>query len=151
MKLDEFLTARDIPFERMLHPPAATANRVAECLHIPGDEVAKSVLLRSTRGYLLAVLPATFKVDLDRMRRELGEDQMEMACEQEVEQIFTDCERGAASPFGSMYRIRTVVDEHLAADEKIVFDAQSHEEAIRMAFRDYATVEHPRIGHFARH
>ena len=150
MKLDQFLTEREVPFERMLHPPASTATRVAECLHVPGKDVAKSVLLRTTHGYVLAVLPATFRVDLDRMRRELGEPEMEVACEQEIEQIFTDCERGAMPPFGSLYRLRTIVDEHLAEDDKIVFDAQSHEEAIRMRYRDFAKLEQPRIGHFAR-
>src|SRR5262245_38429560 len=95
MKPDEFLTAAETPFERLLHRSAPTANRVAECLHVPGRDVAKSVLLRSTHGYVLAVLPANCRVDLERIRGELGEPEMEIACEQEVEQVFNDCERGA--------------------------------------------------------
>src|SRR5262249_27534431 len=106
-------------------------------------------LLRTTHGYVLAVLPATFRVDLDQIRQELGEEQLEMACEQEVEQIFPDCAPGSMPPFGSLYHLRTIVDEHLTDREKIVFDAQSHEEAIRIAYRDFAELEHPRIGHFA--
>src|SRR5262245_7336416 len=149
MKLDEFLSARDIPFERLLHTSAPTANRVAECLHVPGKDVAKSVLLRATHGYVLAVLPANFRVDIERIRGELGEPEMEFACEQEVEQIFNDCERGTTPPFGSLYHLPTVVDEHLTEDEKIVFDAQSHEEAFRMRYQDFARLEKPRVGHFA--
>jgi hypothetical protein len=41
------------------------------------------------------------------------------------------------------------VDESLAEDEQIVFEAHNHEEAIRMAYRDYEALEHPRKGHFA--
>src|SRR4051812_17669347 len=99
MKLDQFLTERQIPFERMFHRHAHTAHQLAEYLHIPGKDVAKTVLLRSPHGYILAVLPATDRVDLDRMRRDIGEDQIEMACEQEIEQVFRDCERGVLPPF----------------------------------------------------
>jgi Ala-tRNA(Pro) deacylase len=63
--------------------------------------------------------------------------------------LFPDCERGAIPPFGSLYRIPTVVDESLALDDEIVFEGQNHQEAIRMTYRDYAAVEHPRLGHFA--
>jgi len=150
MKLDQFLADRHIPFERFPHEPAFTAGRIAECLHVPGKEVAKTVLLRAPHGYALAVLPATHRIDFDRVRQALGEDSIEMASEQEIEHVFPDCERGAMPPFGSLYRVRTVVDEALAADERIVFDGQNHEEAIRIRFRDFAALEHPKIGQFAR-
>jgi Ala-tRNA(Pro) deacylase len=150
MKLDQFLADRHIPFERFPHEPAYTAGRIAERLHVPGQEVAKTVLLRAPHGYALAVLPATHRIDLDRVRQALGEDSVEMASEQEMEQVFADCERGAMPPFGSLYRVRTVVDEALTADDRIVFDGQNHEEAIRMRYRDFAALEHPKIGHFAR-
>jgi Ala-tRNA(Pro) deacylase len=149
MKLNEFLRERHIPFERMQHRPVYTANRVAQVLHVPGKEMAKTVLLRAGSRYLMAVLPATHKVDLEELRRELGEEQLELATEQDMDQLFPDCERGALPPFGSLYQMPTVVDESLAADEQIVFEGQNHEEAIRMAYRDYEAVEHPRMGHFA--
>jgi Ala-tRNA(Pro) deacylase len=149
MKLDEFLIQRRIPFERMYHQPAFTADRVAQYLHVPGKDVAKTVLLRTPHGYVLAVLPATHHVDLDQVKRDLGEESVEMATEQEIEQLFQDCERGAMPPFGSLYQLPTIVDDALAKDEKIVFEAQNHEEAIRMTFHDFAELERPRIGHFA--
>src|SRR5262249_736121 len=149
MDLNKFLADRQIPFEQFHHHPAYTAKEVAEGLHVPGQEIAKSVLLRVPKGSVLAVLPATHSVDLAEMGRDLGAAEVEMASEQEIEQIFPDCERGAMPPFGSLYRLPTIVDETLTEDERIVFDAQSHQDAIRMAFRDYAALEHPRIGHFA--
>jgi Ala-tRNA(Pro) deacylase len=150
MKIDEMLTSRHVPFEKLHHSVAYTANRVAQALHVPGREMAKSVLLRAGQGYVLAVLPATHRVDVDRVKHELGED-VEMAGESEMEVLFPDCERGAIPPFGSLYHVRTIVDESLAEDEKIVFEAQSHEEAIRMTYRDYENIEHPVKGQFARH
>src|SRR5438552_623318 len=121
MNIDEFLCSQQVPFERLRHRPVYSANRVAQVLHVPGKEVAKTVLLRAGGGYALAVLPATHRVDLDRVRVDLGEEQVEMATEEEMDRLFPDCERGALPPFGSLYSLPTVVDEALAADEQIVF------------------------------
>ena len=151
MKLDEMLTNRHIPFERLHHRSAYTANRIAQVLHVPGKEMAKTVLLRAGAGYALAVLPASYRVDLDQVRRELGEEWVEMGSEEDMDHLFPDCERGAIPPFGSLYHLPTLVDESLADDEQIVFEAQNHEEAIRMAYRDYEALEHPRKAHFAQH
>jgi len=151
MRLDEMLTERHVHFERLRHRPTFTANRMAQTLHVPGKEVAKSVLLRAGFGYVLAVLPATHQVDLRRVREELGEEQVELASEREVEQLFPDCEPGAHPPFGSLYNIRTLMDGSLAGDKEIVFEGQNHEEAYRMSFQDYEALEHPVKGYFARH
>ena len=85
MKLDEFLTRQSVPFTRMSHRPAYTANRVAQMLHVRGKESAKTVLVRTGHGHVLAVLPATHRVDLERLRQDLGEDQVGLADEGEME------------------------------------------------------------------
>jgi Ala-tRNA(Pro) deacylase len=124
---------------------------MAQELHVPGREVAKSVLLRTGRGhFVLAVVPATHRVDLERLREYLGEDRLDLASEAEMEKVFPDCEKGAMPPFGSLYQVPTVVDERLAADDEIVFEAHNHEEAIRMAYDDFEELEHPRHGRFVR-
>src|SRR5579884_998504 len=150
MRLDELLTQRHIPFERLRHRPTFTANRMAQALHVPGKEVAKSVLLRADSGYVLAVLPATHQVDLSRVREELGQSGVEFASEREIEKLFPDCEPGAHLPFGSLYNLPTLMDESLTEDKEIVFEGQNHEEAYRMSLQDYEALEHPRKGRFAR-
>jgi Ala-tRNA(Pro) deacylase len=151
MKLDDLLNDRHIPFEHLPHQPSYTANRTAQMLHVPGNEVAKTVVLRVDGRYVLAVLPATHRIDLEQIRQDLAADQVAMANEAEMERLFPDCERGAVPPFGSLYHLETLVDESLAADERIVFDAQNHEDAIRMRFQDFEALEHPRRGRFGRH
>ena len=106
MRLDDFLTDRNVPFERLPHRTAFTANRVAQSLHVPGKEMVKTVLVRTGHGHVLAVLPATHQVDLDRLRRDLKEDEAELATEGEMETIFTDCERGAMPPSAAFIRCR---------------------------------------------
>lgn len=151
MRLDEFLSKERISFEKMRHPSTFTANRVAQALHVPGRKMAKSVLVRTNHGYMLVVLPATCRIDMDQLRQELGEQEVGLAAEDEIEQIFSDCEPGAMPPFGSLYHLPTVVDETLGKDDEIVFEGQDHEEAIRMKYQDYEAIEHPRKGHFACH
>jgi Ala-tRNA(Pro) deacylase len=96
------------------------------------------------------VLPAPYRIDLTSIGREIGEENVEMASEEEIQQMFPDCEVGAMPPFGSLYHLPTYVDESLAEDNRIVFEAQCHEEAIRMNYRDYEELEHPVRGHFAQ-
>lgn len=149
MRLDDFLINRQVPFQRLHHAPAYTANRVAQALHVPGREMAKTVLVRTGQGYVLTVLPATHRVDMDKLREDLHEDEVDLASEGEMERLFPDCEPGAMPPFGSLYHLPTMVDESLAEDDVIVFEGHDHEQAIRMTYRDYETLEHPRRGHFA--
>jgi Ala-tRNA(Pro) deacylase len=150
MKFDELLTLRQVPFQRLRHPTIYGANRIAQNLHVPGREMAKTVLLRTEEGYVLTVLPANRRVELDKVQECLNEDWVEMASEAEMTRIFPDSEVGAMPPFGSLYHVRTLVDESLAEDEEIVFEGHNHEEAIRMSYKDYEALEHPLKGHFAR-
>lgn len=149
MRLDDMLVSRHISYQRLPHRRTYTANRMAQALHVKGREVAKTVLLKTDRGHLLAVLPATHKIDLEALREELSDPRVELAGEEEMDRLFPDCERGAVPPFGSLYQMQTVMDESLAQDDSIIFEGPDHEQAIRMAFRDYEAVEHPRHGHFA--
>jgi Ala-tRNA(Pro) deacylase len=149
MKLDELLVSRHITFQTLPHRRTYTANRMAQALHVKGREVAKTVLLRTGSGHILAVLPATHRVDLDQLREDLGEERIDLASEEEMDRLFPDCERGAVPPFGSLYQVPTIMDDSLAEDENIVFEGPNHEQAIRMSLRDYEEIEHPRRGHFA--
>src|SRR5262252_6644515 len=108
MKVDELLTNHHVPFERLHHRPVYTANRIAQELHVPGKEVAKTVLLRSDRGYVLAVVPATHRIDLDEIRKKLELEDIEMAGEGEMSRVFPDCEVGVIPPFGSIYNLPTL-------------------------------------------
>jgi Ala-tRNA(Pro) deacylase len=149
MRFEDLLVSRHIPFQRLPHRRTYTANRLAQALHVKGREVAKTVLVKSDHGPILAVLPATHHIDLEQLCEDLGEEHVELASEEEMERLFPDCECGAVPPFGSLYQVPTIMDDSLAADETIVFEGPHHEEAIRMALRDYEAVEHPRRGHFA--
>jgi Ala-tRNA(Pro) deacylase len=153
MNTKQFLQEHRIAFEVVSHAEAFDASHVALATGTPGQEFAKAVLLRANHGYryIVAVLPSTRRIDLDAMSRILGGAQVQLATEAEVGQRCPDCEFGVLSPFGSQYGAETIVDKSLAEDEQIVFEGNTHHEAVRMKYADYCKIENPSVAEFACH
>ncbi|MEX0712430.1 MAG: YbaK/EbsC family protein [Pirellulales bacterium] len=152
MQLKEFLAQRQVGFEVIEHPTTYDAQRLAHSVHTPGSQVAKTVLLHADHDFVevLAVLPADCKVDMQKVSQALGGAEVELATEAQVAEHCPDCEVGVLPPFGSQYGLNTLVDESLARQKEIVFEGNSHHEAIRMSFEDYRRLENPTIISFSR-
>lgn len=152
MNVADFLTKQGVGFELISHRETHDAQRMAATMHVPGREVAKTVLLRTDGGstFVVAALPANATVDLERVSQALGGGKVELALEAEISQHCPDCEVGALPPFGSQYGMKTVLDESLTEDEEIVFEGNTHHEAIRMMLDDFRRIEQPQIASFAR-
>jgi Ala-tRNA(Pro) deacylase len=149
MRIDAFLTDQNVPFEPLPHPPAFTAQKLAKYLHVPGDRVAKSVLLDGPAGYFLAVLPATHRVDTEQLGRDLG-GPVRLAGGDEIADTFRDCEWGVVPPFGTLYGLRTVLDDSLPPEALLVFEGHTRFEAVRLRCADFERLEKPRRLRFAR-
>jgi Ala-tRNA(Pro) deacylase len=152
MYVVDFLRSRRVWFEELLHNPTSSATRLARALHIPGRAVAKTVVVRAAEEFVLAVLPATSRIDVDRLRTVLQVDPslLRMADIDEIARIFHDCEPGSIPPFGRLYGLRTVVDDGLACTGTIVFRANQRHEGLRMQFSDYLALEAPLQAAFAQ-
>src|SRR5207302_9856794 len=114
-----------VPSGALPHPPAYSAQKLAKYLHVPGRQVAKSVLLRGPRGFILAILNATSHVDLERLGAALG-GPVRLANDAEITSTFSDCEWGVVPPFGILYGLPTVLDDSLDPESQLVFEGQSH-------------------------
>jgi Ala-tRNA(Pro) deacylase len=147
MIVAEFLTKQNIKFESVPHLATYDAQRLAQTLHVPGREVAKTVLLRANGGYryLVAVLPANKRINFAKASAALGGSKIRLATETEVAEHCPDCEFGVLPPFGSQYGMVTIVDESLTKDEEIIFEGNTHRDAIRMKFADFRRIEEPLI------
>ena len=148
-RLKSFLDENQIPYSVMTHTTAYTAQGAAATMQISGRELAKSVVLRAGEEMILAVLPAPNHVRLDKLAAEVGKS-VWLATEQEFCSLFPDCESGAMPPFGSLYNLAVYVDESLAADEAIVFNAGTHRDAIRMRYDDFVRLAKPKVCSFAQ-
>jgi Ala-tRNA(Pro) deacylase len=147
-RLKTLLEEGKIHYTLLSHSPTFTAQEDAAALHVPGKELAKTVVLTGTKGIYVAVLPATHRIDLKKLKEVAGES-VRLASEGEVGKLFPDCELGAMPPFGELYGIPVFVDASLAADQQIVFNAGTHQEAIRMAYADFERLVRPRVSSFA--
>jgi Ala-tRNA(Pro) deacylase len=150
MNVRDYLKQKQVPFDVITHHDTYDAQHLAQSMHVSGRQVAKTVLLRTDGedDFVVAVLPANRIVDLDLASDVLGVDYVELASERELAQHCPDCEVGVLPPFGHEYGMRTVVDVTLLEDEEIVFEGNTHHEAIRMKLDDYREIEGPVVGSF---
>ena len=144
-KIKEFLDSHQVKYITVTHSPAYTAQQIAQVAHIPAKELAKTVMIKINGKMAMAVLPADHKVDFDLLKHITGADKVELASELEFRTLFPDCEVGAMPPFGNLYGMKVYVDEALAEDDEIGFNAGSHSEIIKMAYNDFERLVKPKI------
>ena len=144
-KLTEFLDSEGVKYQTINHSPAFTAQEVAASAHIPGKELAKTVMVKVDDELAMAVLPSFKRVDLDRLQKATDAKHVELASEREFRELFPECELGAMPPFGNLYGIKVFVDDSLAEDEEIAFNAGSHTELMRLSYRDFERLVHPQV------
>ena len=142
--LTEFLDQQGVRYITISHSPAYTAQEIAASAHVPGKEMAKTVVAKLDGKPALVVLPAREKVNLEQLRASTGAREVELATEQEFAGLFPGCELGAMPPFGNLYGLDTYVTTSLADDEEIAFNAGTHTELIRMTYRDFERTVHPK-------
>lgn len=150
-QLQEYLDAHKIQYQVLTHSTAYTAQEVAQAQHIPGQQMAKVVMVKKENGSpVMLVLPASHKVNFAWVREALH-SRAELEQEREFRALFPGCETGAEPPFGNLFALDTLVDTALTTDEEIVFNAGSHWQTVKMRYADYARLVHPRIAQFAEH
>lgn len=150
-KLKEYLDGNKVPYNVSMHQEVYTAQEVAAAVHVKGKELVKVVIIKTKDKYVMAVLPADHKVDVERMRTLLSDAEARLATEGEFKSLFQDCDVGAMPPFGNLYDVGVYVDKSLAEDEDIVFQAGSHVETIRMKYADFERLVGPEVLEFGKH
>ncbi len=148
-KLKEYLDDHSIKYETIRHSPTYTAQKTAASAHVPGKELAKTVMIRVDGQLAMAVLPAPMQVDFQRLSAALDGAKVELADEGEFRARFPDCEVGAMPPFGNLYDMAVYVDDHLTKDDDIAFNACSHTELLQLPYADYANLVQPKVLSFA--
>lgn len=149
--LHDYMMQQGVRYEVTTHPHTLTSMETAAAAHVPGDELAKAVILEDDDGYVMAVVPATHHVKLGKLRGQLGRN-LRLALERDFSAVFSDCEAGAIPPLGMAYGMPTLVDDSLAEQPDVYLEAGDHEGLIhleRSAFQNLlATAQH---GRFSSH
>ena len=144
-KLKKFLNSENIKYIVISHSTAYTAQEVAASSHIPGKGMAKTVMVKIDGEMAMAVLPASYKVDFDLFKKAVGSENIKLADEYEFKDMFPGCEVGAMPPFGNLYGMDVYVEENLIGQEEIAFNAGSHTELIKLAYKDFERLVKPKM------
>jgi Ala-tRNA(Pro) deacylase len=147
-KLKEFLDNENIKYVSIVHSTAYTAQEVAASAHITGKELAKTVIVQLDGEMAMAVLPANRKIILQDLREVTGSDQVKFVAEEDFKKKFPDCETGAMPPFGNLYGMTVYVAATLGENEQIAFNAGSHTEVIKLAYKDFERLVKPKVVSF---
>jgi Ala-tRNA(Pro) deacylase len=146
--ISRYLEQHGVKFSIVEHSVAYTAQHEAAAAHVPGREWAKAVVCMVDDQPTLAVLPADYLVDFNRLREACAAKTVRLATEADLRPLYSDCEVGAMPPFGPLYQQPVVVDRTLTSDPEIAFNGGSHRDAIRMRYRDFAELVKPTIADF---
>jgi Ala-tRNA(Pro) deacylase len=149
-RLEQYLREHGVGFEVMTHSQAFTMQEVAAALHVPGNQVAKVVIVRADEDMAMLVLPAPCRLNTAEARDLLGVKKVRLAKEEEFADLFPDCATGAMPPFGNLYDVPVYVDPSLAEESNIVFRIGTHRETMKVAYADFARLVQPTVGAFAR-
>jgi Ala-tRNA(Pro) deacylase len=148
-RLKWYLEACGVPYEVLPHLHSSTSEESARTAHVPPERLAKPVMLEDERGYVMAIVPASHRVDLVRLSEQLHRD-LGLAKEREIVELFRDCDPGAMPPLGGPYRVPTVYDDALAACSEVYFEAGDHEDLVHLRGADFLRLlEGSLHGHFS--
>lgn len=151
-RVKTLLDEEELEYEAAKHAEAFTARGVAAASRLSSREVAKAVLVRDGGGrFLMAVVPASCRLDLEALARASCHRGLTLATEEEIAGLFPDCEPGALPPFGNLYDIPTFLDACVCDVPEIHFSAGSRREVVGMPISDYLWAARPMLGQFCLH
>ena len=148
-KVRQFLDSQHVRYVVIGHSPAYTAQEIASLAHVSGKEMAKTVMVKIDGKMAMAVLPASYQVDFESLKRSLGATRVELAREQEFKNMFPDCEVGAMPPFGNLYNMPVYVAERLTEDNDVAFNSGTLTELFMMKYKDFERLVRPKVIKFA--
>ena len=140
-----FLERHGVPYEVVEHERTQTAAAEARAAGVPAADVAKTVVLRDDKGLRLAVIPASERLDMHKLRQALASRGLRLVTEQEMADEFDQFEVGAVPPFGSMFNALELVDERLLEHDRILCSGGDHEHAILVDPRDVVQAGEARV------
>jgi Ala-tRNA(Pro) deacylase len=148
LTLRQYLEDQHIDYDVMVHERTGCSTRTAEASHVPGDRLAKAVVLTREGGYVLAVVPASCRVHLDAIRQMLH-CPVGMATEEEIATLFPDCDVGAVPPVGAPYALEAIVDDSFDRQSDVYLEGGDHRSLVHVRgaqFRELMKdVPHARI------
>ena len=148
-RMEKYLRENGVGFEVKTHDQAFTMQEVAAALHVPGNQVAKVVIVCADKEKVMLVLPAPYRMNVDLVRDLVGAKTIRLAKEEEFADLFPDCATGAMPPFGNLYGVPVYVDRSMAEEPDMVFRIGTHRETMKIPYADFVRLAQPVVGDFS--
>ena len=148
-RMEKYLRENGVGFEVETHDQAFTMQEVAAALHVPGNQVAKVVIVCADKEKVMLVLPAPYRMNVDLVRDMVGAKKVRLAKEEEFADLFPDCATGAMPPFGNLYGVPVYVDRSMAEEPDMVFRIGTHRETMKITYADFVRLAQPVVGDFS--
>jgi Ala-tRNA(Pro) deacylase len=146
--LQQYLEVQGVPYDVLEHKRTGCSARTADASHVPGECLAKGVVIKHKEGYVLAVVPASRQVRLEEVGRLLARP-VALATEEEACALFPDCEHGAVPPIAAAYGLRAFVDASLEGRPDVYFEGGDHQALVHVTggqfHRLFADVPHGQL------
>lgn len=148
-KVLKHLDQNKVKYEIVAHKPVYTVFDLAQTLKKKMNEIAKTLLVKADKKYVLIVLPAHYRLDFVKLKKFLKAKQVALAPEKAMEKILK-VKLGALTPFGALHKLEVVMDKALAKTSEVLMRAGSFTEALRLKVRDYINLEKPAQGDISK-
>jgi Ala-tRNA(Pro) deacylase len=145
----KYLANKSVDYSQVAHRHTGSSHETAEASHVQEDHIAKAVIVKDATGYAMVVVPASHWVEMKHLRKELNRD-LELVTEDELANLFADCETGAVPPLGPAYGIETFLDEALTTLANVYFEAGDHQHLVHASGDDFKyLLSGVRHGHYS--
>ena len=143
--ISRYLDEHQIAHEVVEHDASFTAEAEAHAAGVAAGDTAKSVLLHTGDGYLLAVLPASARLDLKKVQGVANEPQLRLATEAEMTVLYPDLQLGALPPFGPGFPAPEILDRRLLEHDRILCSAGDHRHSLLVDPKDIVSLAGPTV------
>lgn len=148
MDLRTYLDQLGVNYAWMHHDPTYTAQGLAAREHVSGRRVVKPVVVNADGQFVMCALPSSRRIDIERLKEELHAHEARIATELDIQRLFVDCELGAEPPIGQLWGMPTILDDAVLGNDRVMFQAGTHQDGVEMQLDDYLHLAKPRICRF---
>ena len=148
-KVESYLKKTNKKFEEISHKTVYTAYDLAQTLKKELKSIAKTLVIQADKAYILAIVPASARLDLKKLKKALGVKKISIPDEKIMIKVFR-VKPGAISAFGKLHKVKTVIDKSLTKVKDIILQTGSFTDSVRMKVKDFIEIEEAKLADIAK-
>ena len=148
-KIEGYLKKAGIKYEVVKHKKVYTAYDLAATLKKQLNAVAKSLLIKADKKYIVVTIPAGYQLDIAKLKKSLKAQAVRIAGEPEIKKILK-LKLGMLPPFANLHKLELMIDKTLLKAKEVLANAGSFTDSVRVKVKDLHKLENARVADFAK-